>query len=90
MVHSGEQAGYRFQHRRDHGDFPQNARHDSDGETGTPASGAIVRLIPRQMQGAALIIPSTTADRDGTFEVKGMTNGLTPCSSTSVPLETLT
>jgi protocatechuate 3,4-dioxygenase beta subunit len=46
-----------------------------DGESGMPAAGAVVRLIPRQLQGAALIIPSTTAGPDGTFEVKGMTHG---------------
>ena len=76
VVHSGEQvqaiefsiAGSTVPSRRMRGTI-------LDGETGMPASGAVVRLIPRQMQGAALIIPSTTSDRDGTFEVKGMTNG---------------
>ena len=46
-----------------------------DGETGKPAAGAIVRLTPRQPLGAGLIVPSTTAGPDGTFEVKGMTSG---------------
>jgi hypothetical protein len=76
VVHSGERvqgidfsiAGSTVSSRRLRGTI-------LDGETGKPASGAVVRLIPRQLQGAALIIPSATSAPDGTFEVKGMTNG---------------
>jgi hypothetical protein len=76
VVHSGEQvqaidfsiAGTTVPSRRMRGSI-------LDGETGMPASGAIVRLIPRQLQGAGLVIPSTTTGTDGTFEVKGLTNG---------------
>jgi protocatechuate 3,4-dioxygenase beta subunit len=76
VVHSGEQvqgidfsiAGSTVSSRRMRGTI-------LDGESGMPASGAIVRLVPRQLQGAALTIPSTTTGTDGTFEVKGMTNG---------------
>jgi len=46
-----------------------------DGETGKPAGGAIVRLTPRQLVGAGLIVPATTVGNDGTFEVKGLTTG---------------
>src|SRR4030095_13126653 len=43
-----------------------------DGETGKPAGGAIVRLTPRQLVGAGLIVPAATVGNDGTFEVKGL------------------
>jgi protocatechuate 3,4-dioxygenase beta subunit len=44
----------------------------SDGVTGTPAAGALVRLVPRVMQGPTLTIPAATADANGVFDVPGV------------------
>jgi hypothetical protein len=43
-----------------------------DAATGAAASGALVRLIPRELPGQTLTIPAATAGNDGTFEVVGV------------------
>src|SRR5688572_6264866 len=45
-----------------------------DGTTGNPAAGAAVRLIPRTFN-AFMIIPNTTTDAGGRFDLTGVTPG---------------
>jgi protocatechuate 3,4-dioxygenase beta subunit len=45
-----------------------------DGTTGNPAAGAAVRLIPRTFS-AFMVIPNTTTDANGRFDLTGVTPG---------------
>jgi len=45
-----------------------------DGTTGNPAAGAAVRLIPRTFS-AFMIVPTTTTDAAGRFDLNGVTPG---------------
>jgi len=43
-----------------------------DGATGSPAAGALVRLVPRVVTGPYLTVPAATADANGVFDVYGV------------------